>query len=117
LKDSVDAVVAITHQSMDADELLAREVPGLAAIIGGHEHDHRYDRIGNVYITKAMANAKNAYVVNLHINKKKSRVKVKTKLEALDVSVALDSATNTCRNGRRLPITIMLLLVLTPGRL
>lgn len=94
LKDSVDAVVAITHQSMQADELLARELPGLTAIIGGHEHDQRYTKIGNVYITKAMANAKNAYVVNLRINKKKARVKVKTELEPLNESVALDSATN-----------------------
>jgi 2',3'-cyclic-nucleotide 2'-phosphodiesterase (5'-nucleotidase family) len=94
LKDSVDAVVAITHQSMEADELLAREVPGLAVIIGGHEHDQRFAKIGDIYITKALANAKNAYVVNLEINKKKNKRKVKTKLEALNESVALDSATN-----------------------
>ncbi|HEY0042902.1 MAG TPA: bifunctional metallophosphatase/5'-nucleotidase, partial [Flavisolibacter sp.] len=94
LKDSVDAVVAITHQSMEADELLAREVPGLAAIIGGHEHDQRFAKIGDIYITKAMANAKNAYVVNLTINKKKKKNKVSTKLERLDEGVALDSATN-----------------------
>ncbi|HEX8313517.1 MAG TPA: bifunctional metallophosphatase/5'-nucleotidase [Flavisolibacter sp.] len=95
LKDSVDAVIAITHQSMDADELLAREVPGLTAIIGGHEHDQRFAKIGNVYITKAMANAKTAYAVNLRINKKKKKNIVKTKLEALNEKVALDSATNT----------------------
>ena len=94
LKDSVDAVIAITHQSMDADELLAREVPGLAAIIGGHEHDQRFAKIGDVHITKAIANAKNAYIVNLQINKKKAKRKVWTKLEALNESVALDSATN-----------------------
>ena len=94
LKDSVDAVVAITHQSMDADELLAREVPGLTAIIGGHEHDQRFAKIGDVVITKAMANAKNAYVVKLAINKKKKTVKVTTDLEPLNESVALDSATN-----------------------
>jgi 2',3'-cyclic-nucleotide 2'-phosphodiesterase (5'-nucleotidase family) len=94
LKDSVDAVVAITHQSMEADELLAREVPGLAAIIGGHEHDQRFAKIGDIYITKAMANAKNAYVVNLQINKKKHKQKVETSLEALNESVALDSTTN-----------------------
>jgi 2',3'-cyclic-nucleotide 2'-phosphodiesterase (5'-nucleotidase family) len=95
LKDSVDAVVAITHQSMDADELLAREVPGLAAIIGGHEHDGRSEKIGGVPITKALANAKNAYIVNLQINKKKKSRKVKTILEPLNEKVTLDEATNT----------------------
>jgi 2',3'-cyclic-nucleotide 2'-phosphodiesterase (5'-nucleotidase family) len=94
LKDSVDAVVAITHQSMEADELLAKEIPGLAAIIGGHEHDQRFAKIGNIYITKAMANAKNAYIVNLQINKKKNKQKIWTKLAPLNESVSLDSATN-----------------------
>lgn len=94
LKDSVDAVVAITHQSMDADELLARELPGLAAIIGGHEHDGRYAKIGEVPITKALANAKNAYVVTLRIDKKKARRSVKTSTEVLNRKVNLDGSTN-----------------------
>jgi 2',3'-cyclic-nucleotide 2'-phosphodiesterase (5'-nucleotidase family) len=94
LKDSVDAVVAITHQSMDADELLAREIPGLAAIIGGHEHDGRFEKVNEIPITKALANAKNAYVVNLKINKKKGSKKIKTILTPLNDKVALDEATN-----------------------
>ncbi|MDQ3277055.1 MAG: bifunctional metallophosphatase/5'-nucleotidase, partial [Bacteroidota bacterium] len=95
LKDSVDAVVAITHQSMEEDERLARELPGLAAIIGGHEHDQRYAKIGKVYITKAMANAKNAYVVDLQIKPRKDKVKVKTALAALNETVPLDSTANS----------------------
>lgn len=94
LKDSVDAVVAITHQSMEEDERLAREMPGLSAILGGHEHDGRFAKIGNVYITKAMANAKSAYIVSLKINKRKSRIKVDTELEKLDEKVGIDSTTN-----------------------
>ena len=94
LKDSVDAVVAITHQSMESDEELAKEVPGLAAIIGGHEHDGRYAKIGSVTITKALANARNAYIVNLQINKKKHTNKVSTSIEKLNEKVALDEATN-----------------------
>ncbi len=95
LKDSVDAVVAITHQSMESDEELARELPGLAAIIGGHEHDGRYAKIGTVPITKALANARNAYIINLQINTKKHTNKVTTSIEKLDEKVALDEATNT----------------------
>lgn len=94
LKDSVDAVVAITHESMQEDEMLAKEIPGLAAILGGHEHDQRFEKVGNIYITKAMANAKTAYIVNLSINKRKHRVKVIPALEKLNESVAIDSATN-----------------------
>lgn len=93
LKDSVDAVVAITHQSIEEDEQLAREIPGLAAIMGGHEHDQVYRMIGRVPITKAMANAKTAYIVNLGINKKKKSTLVETKLEVLNEQVDGDSAT------------------------
>jgi 2',3'-cyclic-nucleotide 2'-phosphodiesterase (5'-nucleotidase family) len=94
LKDSVDAVVALTHESMQEDEALAKEFPGLAAIIGGHEHDQHFEKVGNVYITKALSNAKSAYVVNIDINKKKNKVKVTPKLEKIDESVAFDSTTS-----------------------
>lgn len=94
LKDSVDAVVAITHQSMEADEQLARELPELAAIIGGHEHDGRYEKINGIPITKALANAKTAYIVNLQINKKNHTKKLTIILEPLNEKVALESATN-----------------------
>ena len=46
LKDSADAIVAITHQSMEDDIQLAKDLPGLAAILGGHEHDQRYAQVG-----------------------------------------------------------------------
>ena len=94
LKDSVDAVIAITHQAMEDDEKLAKEIPGLAMIIGGHEHDGRFLKVGNIYITKALANAKSAYIINLIINKKNHRIKVNPTLEMVDEKVALDSATN-----------------------
>jgi 2',3'-cyclic-nucleotide 2'-phosphodiesterase (5'-nucleotidase family) len=94
LKDSCDAVIAITHQSMEDDVKLAQEIPGLAAIIGGHEHDMRYQKVGNVYITKAHANARSAYVVKLAINKRKKRTSVSTDLKYLNESVAIDSVTN-----------------------
>ena len=45
-------------------------------------------------ITKALANAKNAYIVNLQINKKKHKNKVKTFVETLNETVALDEPTN-----------------------
>lgn len=94
IKDSCDAVIAITHQLMEDDVKLAQELPGLAAILGGHEHDMRYQKVGNVIITKAHANARSAYVVTLNINKKKKETDVSTSLKYLNEGVALDSATN-----------------------
>ncbi|MGE5521308.1 MAG: bifunctional metallophosphatase/5'-nucleotidase [Candidatus Dadabacteria bacterium] len=94
LRDSVDAVIAITHQAMEDDEKLATELPGLTAIIGGHEHDGRFKKVGKVYITKALANAKTAYVVNVTINKKKHKTSVQPVLEKVDDHISLDPATN-----------------------
>lgn len=94
IKDSCDAVVAITHQSVDDDKKLAAEIPGLAVILGGHEHDMRFTKVGNVYITKAFANAKSVYIVQLHINKKNHKLSVTPQMKYLDTTVAFDAATN-----------------------
>lgn len=94
LKAHCDAVIAITHQSLDDDIKLARQIPGLALIIGGHEHERHYARIGNVYITKADANARSAYVIRLNLNKKKQKLKIRTELVDLDEKLNLDSATD-----------------------
>jgi len=94
LRDSCDAVIAITHQFIKDDILLAQKVPGLAMIIGGHEHDKRFEKVGKVYITKAHANARSAFVIKLSINKKKGRNKIIPTLRMLDESVLIDAATD-----------------------
>src|SRR5690606_21040086 len=94
LKDSIDAVVAITHQSMEDDRVMANNLPGLALIAGGHEHDMRFETVNGVKITKAHANARTAFVITLDINKRKKKIKSKTNLVYLNESIQLDSATN-----------------------
>jgi 2',3'-cyclic-nucleotide 2'-phosphodiesterase (5'-nucleotidase family) len=95
LKDSADAVVAITHQAVADDIKLAMELPGLAAIIGGHEHSGVFEKAGNVNITKAEANARTAYVVKLAINKNPHHFNTTPQLYYLNEKVPLDSAANT----------------------
>lgn len=94
IKDSADAVVAITHQEVEDDIKLATELPNLAAILGGHEHSGIFEKTGNVYITKALSNARSAYIVNLVINKNKHNFTVTTKLDSVNEKIAFDSATN-----------------------
>jgi 5'-nucleotidase len=94
LKDSCDAVIAVTHQAMDDDIKLARQIPGLALIIGGHEHERHYAKIGNVYITKADANAKSAYIIKLNLNKKNHELKLKADILDVNEKIALDSTTD-----------------------
>lgn len=93
LKDSCDAVVAITHLAIEEDSVLARRVPGLALIMGGHEHDMRFKKVGDIFITKAHANAKSAYVNYLTIDVKNKKTTVIPELRMLDTSIALDPAT------------------------
>ena len=94
LKDSVDAIVAITHQSEADDIQLAKQLPGLAAIIGGHEHSGVYDKIGHVKITKAQSNARTAYVIKLEINKPAKTVENNATVVMINESIAIDSTTN-----------------------
>ncbi len=95
IKDSVQAVVAITHQLMDDDIKLAKEIPGLQIIMGGHEHDMRYQKVGDVYITKAHANAKSAYIIKLFIDKNTHQVTLTPDLKMIDASVPIDSNVNS----------------------
>jgi 2',3'-cyclic-nucleotide 2'-phosphodiesterase (5'-nucleotidase family) len=54
----------------------------------------RYQKVGNVYITKAHANARSVYIIKLNINKKKKQTDVSTSLKYINESVAIDSVTN-----------------------
>lgn len=94
IRDSVDAIVAITHQQISEDEKLLKEVPGISLVIGGHEHDQRFEKIGGVIISKAMANARSAYVLKMTINKNNGKVSVVPVLETINENVVSDSATD-----------------------
>lgn len=94
MKDSVDAIVAITHQDSTDDKILAKELPGLAAIIGGHEHVGFIKKVGNVSITKAVKDGQSAVVIKLNINKRSHDFIVQNKSVHITDSIALDSTTN-----------------------
>ena len=93
IKDSVDVVIALTHLDLKDDIKLAQEIPTLGLIMGGHEHDMQFEKVGDVYITKAHANAKSAYVNTLSLNKKNGTLKVIPKLRLLNEDIELDSRT------------------------
>jgi len=58
-------VVAVTHQDMPADEQMARAVPGIDLVIGGHEHDPLESVVGTTLITKAGADG--VFVVRIDL--------------------------------------------------
>lgn len=94
IKDSCDAVVAITHLEVEEDSVLATRLPGLALIMGGHEHDMRFKKVGDIYITKAHANARSVYINKLRLNKKTGRTHVIPELKMVNEHIPIDSATD-----------------------
>jgi 5'-nucleotidase len=94
LKGSCDAVVAVTHQTIADDEKLAEAVPGLALIIGGHEHNMQFKKAGNIFITKAHSNARSAYILTMNIDKRKKTVSVEPRLQMITDSIAADPQTD-----------------------
>lgn len=60
-----DFVLGLTHVSIDQDKEIARRVPGVQLIMGGHEHNNMVVDVGNSVITKADANVISLFVHTL----------------------------------------------------
>ena len=93
IKDSTDFVVAITHQNIEDDRILAQELPDLKLIMGGHEHDNMAETIGSVAIRKADANVKTAYIHRLTYNSQTKQVTLKSELKKIDPTLTDDEKT------------------------
>ena len=99
LKPQCDAVIALTHINIADDRRLAQAVPGLALIMGGHDHDHMLERVGNVVIAKADANARTVYIHRLSFNARK-QLNVVSELKIIDPTTAPTTAlTNAVGNA------------------
>lgn len=90
LSGQCDVIVAITHLPIEDDKRLAQKLPGLALIMGGHDHDNMMFKVGNVEITKADANAKTAYIHRLYYNHNTHQCFIKSDLEKLDSHIKQD---------------------------
>lgn len=87
LKNRCDIVVALTHLDMADDKRLAAQLPNLALIMGGHDHDHMQEQVGKVRIAKADANAKTAYIHRLYFDRKNRLVRLESELKTIDETV------------------------------
>jgi 5'-nucleotidase len=70
----VKVIVAITHLSLAEDKALARAVPELDVIIGGHEHELLQSHAGKTPIFKWGQDARLLGQIDLNINKRTRRV-------------------------------------------
>jgi len=69
-KDPTNYTIAITHQDMPDDMAMAKAVPGIDIVIGGHDHLYGLQQVGYTWITKADADAKSAIVYDVTIDAK-----------------------------------------------
>ncbi len=69
IRDSVDAIVALTHLRLADDVTLADSLPELDLVLGGHEHENWSIRRGDRFtpIIKADANARSVAIVDLMV--------------------------------------------------
>ena len=90
IKEEVDVVLGLTHVKIEHDREIARLLPNIPLIMGGHEHDHKNEMIGDVKITKADANAKTAYIHTINFDKKTKETTISSLLKTIDTSIVDD---------------------------
>jgi 5'-nucleotidase len=98
-----DSIIALTHQPVEEDEVLAREVPRIDLILGGHEHEnahHQPHRHGEAQavslpsIYRADANARTVYIHELYYDPQTRRLRrTHSKLEPITDAIAEDPDT------------------------
>ncbi len=76
----VDLIVGLTHVTIKQDVEMAKALPQISFIMGGHEHNHMLVDSGNAKIAKADANATTIYIHNFEFNKKTQDLKIKSVL-------------------------------------
>ena len=93
LKQHCDFIIAVTHLPIEDDRALAAKFPEISLILGGHEHVHSYDTIGNCRIAKADANAKTVYIHQLLYDKTTKQLSIQSVLTRIDQSIPDDPET------------------------
>lgn len=99
LKLRSDLVVGLTHLSMQQDSIVAKNLPDLALIMGGHEHNNQGLELGKVKIFKADANAKSAYIHRFNYNTQTRDLRIMSELVLLDSTIIPDRKIDSLVNG------------------
>jgi 2',3'-cyclic-nucleotide 2'-phosphodiesterase (5'-nucleotidase family) len=90
LKDSVDIVFGLTHVKIANDKRIAKLIPEIPLIMGGHEHTNMRIETENGVITKADANAKTVYIHRISFDKKTKKATITSELKEINASIKTD---------------------------
>ena len=90
LENKTDFVIGLTHLKQEQDEMIAKMLPKVPLIMGGHEHTARLVPVSNCKIAKADANARTAYVHRLEYDTQTKELIIKSTLVPIDTTLAFD---------------------------
>jgi 5'-nucleotidase len=92
LQGQADVVIGLTHLAFAEDQRLAEGVPGVALILGGHEHENvrAFRGAGFTPILKADANARTVYVHRLAYDTARRTLAVDSRLVVVSGEIPED---------------------------
>jgi 5'-nucleotidase len=95
LRDTVDALVALTHVPVGLDIALAEAIPDLDLIVGGHEHENMRLYRGEDFtpILKADANVRTLYIHHLKYDLDTEELDIDSNLLPITDEIPQDPAT------------------------
>ncbi len=101
LRGKVDAIVALTHLSLEQDGELVEGVPAIDLVLGGHEHENwlAYRGPRFVPIVKADANVRSLAIVTLTFGAPGTRPEFAARLLPIDASIASDADVDVVVRG------------------
>jgi 2',3'-cyclic-nucleotide 2'-phosphodiesterase (5'-nucleotidase family) len=99
IKDQVDVVIGLTHVEIGQDTEIAKRLPNIPLIMGGHEHTKKDKKVGEVVIRKADANAKSVYIHNINVEKATKKATVNSEYKVIDSSIAYEPRVDSIVNG------------------
>ncbi len=91
IKDQADVVFGLTHVTIVQDKKIAKLLPELPLIMGGHEHTYKDEKVGNTLIKKADANAKTAYIHRIEYDKKTGKSTITSELKEINSEIQEDT--------------------------
>ncbi len=98
IENKVDIVLGLTHLQQNQDEMIAKMLPKIPLIMGGHEHTNRLIPVGNSKIAKADANAKTIYIHRLIYDTKSKKIEINSELIPITDKIKEDKKVATIVN-------------------
>lgn len=89
-----DRTILLTHLERDQDHSVAKKFPKVPLIMGGHDHFHFMDNIGNTIIAKADANLRTVWKYNLKYYANKDSLAIYAELIQIDESIRENEEVN-----------------------